>query len=163
MWLGQIKHPWLAERSCVAPTIRWALIVCLAVNGCSSVDGGAVELSWKLRPSSGSTDIFVDCDSAVVGTHPVTRIRLDWQVGNTTGIVSWSCTDYHGVTGFDLPSGTALLSVSPECASGAAATNTYTAPAAEQRMVIVGNTISLGAVELVVEVTRCDEQPCICH
>ena len=146
------------------------LVVCLLVNGCTTVDGGAVELSWKLRPASGSTAIFVDCDSRFAGTNPVTRIRLDWQVGETTGFASWRCTDYHGVTGFDLPVGTASLSVTPECATGAAAPYTYTAPAPEQRPVIVGNTVSLGAVELVVEVgtdsngaNRCTGQPCICQ
>jgi hypothetical protein len=149
---------------------RNCLAVCLLVNGCTSVGGGAVELSWKLRPASGSTDIFVNCDSQIVGTNPVTRIRLDWQVGETTGFASWLCTDYHGVTGFELPVGTASLSVSPECATGGAAPNTYTAPAPEQRSVIVGNTIGLGAVELVVQVgtdasgaNRCTQQPCICH
>ncbi len=139
------------------------LVVYLGVNGCANVDGGAVELSWKLRPASGSSDIFVDCDSGIVGTNPVTRIRLDWEVGQTTGFATWKCTDYHGVTGFDLPAGTALLSVSPECASGPATTTTYTAPAPEQRMVIVGNTISLGAVEMIVEASSCGAQPCICQ
>lgn len=142
---------------------RICLVVCLGVNaGCTAVNGGAVELSWKLRPASGSTDIFVDCDQ-IPNTNPVTRIRLDWQVDTTHGSQAWNCTDYHGVTGFDLPVGTALLSVSPECETGDATTNTYTAPAPEQRIVIVGNTISLGAVELIVEDTRCDVQPCICH
>ena len=151
--------------------VAWtSLVVCLLVNGCTTVDGGAVELSWKLRPASGSTAIFVDCDSRFPGTNPVTRIRLDWQVGETTGFASWQCTDYHGVTGFELPPGTASLSVTPECATGAAATSTYTAPAPEQRAVIVGNTVSLGAVEIVVEVgtdssgaNRCTGQPCICQ
>jgi hypothetical protein len=158
----------------LARPVAWLprILVCLAVNGCNTVDGGAVELSWKLRPASGSTMLFVDCDTGATmttpeglrGLPPVTRVRLDWQVGNTTGFTSWACTDYHGVTGFDLPEGTALLAISPECASGAAATTSYTAPAPEQRTVIVGNTISLGAVELVVEVTACtDTQPCICQ
>src|SRR4051812_36171508 len=102
MWPGQISLIAL-WRSRVASTTRLALLLCLAVNGCNTVDGGAVELSWKLRPASGSTDIFVNCDTGVVGAQPVTRVRLDWQVGNTTGVATWSCTDYHGVTGFDLP------------------------------------------------------------
>jgi hypothetical protein len=146
------------------------LAVCLLVNGCTNITGGAVELSWKLRPASGSTDIFVDCDSGIAGTNPVTRIRLDWEVGSAADFATWECTDYHGVTGFDLPVGTATLSVSPECGSGAAATNTYTAPAPEQRTVIVGNTISLGAVELIVQTgtdsngdNRCVDEPCICQ
>ena len=152
---GQIS---VFTNSRVATTTRWAAIVCLAVNACNTVDGGAVELSWKLRPASGSTDIFVNCDTGVVGAQPVTRVRLDWQVGNTTGVATWSCTDYHGVTSFDLPPGTAQLAVSPECGGNGlsdtpsvAATNTYTAPAPEQRIVIAGNTVSLGAVEIIVE------------
>src|ERR1700759_4155702 len=40
-----------------------AIALCLAVHGCDSVHGGAVELSWKLRPaSSGQLEKFVDCD-----------------------------------------------------------------------------------------------------
>jgi hypothetical protein len=143
--------------------------LCLLVAGCASVDGGAVELSWELRPASGASDLFVDCTSQQPGVDgaplmiSITRMRLDWQVGNIVGFATWSCTDYHGVTGFDLPAGTTLLSVSPQCESGAAATNTYTSPAPEQRDVIVGDTISLGAVEVVVQIDRCDEQPCICQ
>ena len=153
MLVGQIPQVWWWK----------CLALCLAVNGCTDVNGGAVELSWKLRPASGSTDIFVDCDSMIMGTQPVTQIRLDWQVGAETGFASWTCTDYHGVTGFDLPKGTALLSVRPVCAAGDALTSTYIAPAPEQRAVIVGNTISLGAVELIVEASSCGEQPCICQ
>lgn len=140
------------------------LVVCLGVNACTEVHGGAVELSWKLRPASGSTDIFVDCD-AIPNTQPVTRIRLNWSVeGHGSGSQAWNCTDYHGVTGFDLPEGTALLSILPECAGGDASTRTYTAPAPEQRMVILGNVISLGAVELIVEDQGCDDvHPCICQ
>src|SRR5215470_3711630 len=105
------------------------LVVCLAVNGCTNVDGGAVELSWKLRPASGSTTLFVEC---ATGVGTITRVRLDWQVGSTTGFTSWNCTDYHGVTGFDLPPGVASLSISPECLLTPADTHTYTAPAPEQ-------------------------------
>jgi len=159
MLVGQITHLWW----------KW-LALCLCVYGCAEVNGGAVELSWKLRPASGSTSIFVDCNPGIVGTQPVTRIRLDWQVDEKTGFDSWQCTDYHGVTSFDLPKGTALLSVRPECESGPALTDTYIAPAPEQRTVIVGNTITLGAVELIVQIgddnlgsNRCTEQPCICQ
>lgn len=150
----------------ISRIVTWAICLglCLCVYGCHTIDGGAVELSWKLRPASGSPDLFVDCDSGEPGTNPVTGIRLDWQVGDTIGFAAWKCTDYHGLTGFDLPPGTALLAVSPECANGAARTNTYTAPAPEQRAVTVGNTISLGAVELIVQTIDCsDALPCICQ
>jgi hypothetical protein len=153
--------------------------LCLPVHGCDSVNGGAVELSWKLRPASSALpEKFVDCASGQPGALPVTRIRLGWQVpvGDTMqeGSESWPCQDNHGATGFELPQGTADLSVTPECGTGSsvteAAPNTYIAPATVQRLVTPGDTVSLGAVELVVSVSDCRDapgagaaaQPCIC-
>jgi hypothetical protein len=143
------------------------MLVLALVVGCTDIHGGAVELSWTLRPESGdSVDLFVNCDTGVIGANPVERMRLDWSVGSAFGEASWSCTDYHGVTGFELPAGSALLSVTPECASGDAAPATYTAPTPEERDVTVGNTVNLGAIEVFVEITQCgsgsDQQACIC-
>lgn len=140
--------------------------VCLAVHGCADVDGGAVELSWKLRAKSGSDDTFLGCIIKLAPTNQlveVTRIQLDWDVNGEVGVRSWACDDDHGVTKFELPEGSALLRVSPICANGVAQAGTYSAPAPEKRKVIVGNTISLGGVELLLEVTSCDLQPCICQ
>ena len=152
---------------CIARATRVAIAtgLCLSVHGCADVTGGAVELSWKLRPASSSDDDkFVDCDSGKDGTGPVKRIRLDWQVGEQSGFDSWLCSDNHGVTGFDLPApGEALLSVQPECDGGPAEPASYIAPALERRAVILGNTVSLGAVELVVVVSYCEQQVCICR
>jgi hypothetical protein len=142
-----------------------ATVLCLLVHGCEDVNGGAVELSWKLRPASSSLeDKFVGCDPGKDGTGEVTHIRLDWEVSDQAGVRTWPCTDNHGATGFDLPEGVALLRVTPLCAEEVEADRaSYIAPAAEQRRVIVGDTISLGAVEIVVVVTICNEtQPCIC-
>ena len=140
----------------------------LCVHGCEEVDGGAVELSWKLRPASSSLeDKFVECNSGKDGTNPVTRIRLEWVVNGDPGFEEWSCDDNHGVTGFALPPGSALFSVRPICGTEVigryANPNSYIAPAAEQRNVILGDTVSLGAIELVVYVSYCDQQPCICQ
>ena len=145
---------------------------CLFVHGCDTVEGGAVELSWKLRPASSVLpDKFVDCRSGKPGTNPVTKMRLEWSVRTDddqflTGSDEWPCDDSHGVTGFDLPAGTALLSVKPVCGPITnefdALPGSYIAPAAEQRRVNRGDTISLGAVELVVVVSYCPEQSCIC-
>lgn len=146
---------------------------CLFVHGCDTVDGGAVELSWKLRPASSDLpDKFVECRSGREGTNPVTKMRLAWSVttddgGVVTGSDEWPCDDSHGVTGFDLPPGRALLSVTPICGQPPnefdALPASYIAPAAEQRRVNLGDTVSLGAVELVVVVSYCGVQACICE
>jgi len=145
--------------------------LCLLVHGCDTVQGGAVELSWKLRPASSSLqDKFVDCESGLDGTGPVTQIRLHWQVDDGSddpsrndGSKAWRCTDNHGVTGFELAEGTASLWITPECMDGTAAPSTYIAPAIVQRSVIRGDAVSLGALELVVSVAYCSATtPCIC-
>src|SRR5678816_1712758 len=108
------------------PRMAIATVLCLLVHGCDDVHGGAVELSWKLRPaSSNETDKFVDC-----GDARVTSIRLDWNVEGTLGFQQFDCDDQYGVTKFDLPAGTALLSVAPGCGElGDLATGgTYIAP-----------------------------------
>lgn len=156
-----------AVRMASATRMALATVLCLGVHGCEAVNGGAVELSWKLRPASGDIeDKFVSCDVGdpdVPGPQRVTHIRLDWEVGGQSGQDRWECEENHGVTGFDLPQGLALLSVTPECAEGRAASeSSYIAPAAEQRRVIVGDTVGLGAVELVVVVANCNGN-CICE
>lgn len=140
-----------------------ALGLCLFVHGCADVGGGAVELSWKLRAATGSPDTFLDCAVGLPGTGEVDQIRLEWDVDGVVGQRQWRCSDDHGVTGFELPEGAALLQVRPVCATGDPLPSTYTAPAPEQRVVIAGDTISLGGVEILLEVSSCDLQPCICQ
>jgi hypothetical protein len=141
--------------------------LCLAVHGCADVNGGAVELSWKLRAASGSTSTFLNCAITLAPNNTpaeVARIQLHWNVDGDEGVRSWPCDDDHGATRFELPEGQALLSVRPICNDGnAAAENTYKAPAPEQRAVIAGNTISLFGVELLLEVSSCTVKPCICQ
>jgi hypothetical protein len=159
MRAGQMSHPVR-----VAIALRGvACALCLFVHGCSDVDGGAVELSWKLRAATGSPDTFLDCAVGLSGTGEVAQIRLEWDVDGVVGSRQWRCDDDHGVTGFELPEGAALLQVRPVCATGEALPSTYTAPAPEKRVVIAGNTISLGGVEILLEVSSCDLQPCICQ
>jgi hypothetical protein len=157
--------------------------LCLLVHGCDMVSGGAVELSWKLRPASSSLpDKFVECTpDKKTGAGSVTGIRLHWLVAEPDGHSSqgsnvWRCEFNHGVTGFDLAEGTANLWITPECGADmdqAADPATYIAPASVQRNVMRGDTVSLGAVELVVAVSYCryqdpppgpgvPTQPCIC-
>jgi len=146
-------------------------IVC-AIAACENVDGGAVELSWKFRPvSSALEDKFVDCDSRQEGTGPVVAMRLDWtvdvdvngQIEPQVDFEEWPCDDSSGVTGFDLPEGSGLFSITPLCEFGPAEQASFVAPAIEQRRVITGDTVSLGAVQLIVQVSDCGVQPCICQ
>lgn len=163
----------------VAGAIRVAIAsLWLPVHGCDTVNGGAVELSWKLRPASSALDEkFVDCDSGREFTGEVTDIVLHWIVDEADGVrsegaQSWECEFNHGVTGFDLAEGKAQLWVTPACAGGDAMTDTYIAPAFVERNVIRGETVSLGAVELIVSVSNCRDpgasgpqggrRPCIC-
>jgi hypothetical protein len=154
-------------------------------GACEPVEGGAVELSWKFRPATGGVeDKFVGCTSGRPGTGPITAIRLVWQTsslatqlpsdvvvhdhrGGRDAIIrdhdEWPCDDSHGVTGFALPPGTTNFAVVPICATGPADPASYIAPAIAQRNVILGDTVSLGAVELVVHVAQCDRHPCICE
>ena len=159
-----------SNRECAAlraPLTRIAIATLwLLVHGCDTGSGGAVELSWKLRPASSALkDKFVDCqaDSAAAGWGPVTQIRLHWRVGARESSHAWRCGDNHGTTLFELDEGVAQLSVTPECdGDQPAAPDTYIAPAIVQRDVIRGETVSLGAVELVVSVSDCATEPCIC-
>jgi hypothetical protein len=156
-----------------AGSIRGAgAILLIALTACENVDGGAVELSWALRPASAAIeDKFVNCNSDEDGTGPITAIRLDWTVDIVVdGMLEqhvdaeeWPCNDSHGVTGFVLPEGSALFGVTPVCEFGPADPSSYIAPAVEQRRVIVGDTVNLGAVELVVQVSDCTRQRCICQ
>jgi hypothetical protein len=150
------------------------LLLCLAVHGCTGASGGAVELSWKLRPASGSTndpDIpgFLECSIVdmhgiqIGDTNPVSYIRLQWEVGSKQGHSDFVCDSGGGVTGFDLPPGIATLSVVPLCGrDDPARPASYSAPAPLERNVVAGDAISLGAVEMIVEVTSCTPS-CICQ
>ena len=93
----------------------------------------------------------------------MTAIRLDWTVEQQSASEQWPCNDSHGVTGFVLPAGSALFAVTPLCENGDANPTSFISPSVEQRTVIVGNTVNLGAIELVVRVSDCVAQPCICQ
>jgi hypothetical protein len=166
----------------------WHLLAALSSGalGCDNVTGGAVELSWKLRPAASNlNDKFVDCDSGKDGTEAVAKIRLHWKVDDGgpdpghEGSEAWECRFNRAVTGFELAPGTAQLWITPECENGPADPDTYIAPAIIERNVALGDTVSLGAVELVVATTYCRDdkngtripleagvpdpyQPCIC-
>lgn len=151
--------------------------LCLPVHACDLGTGGAVELSWSLRPASGSgSDKFVGCDARDSQNHlirDIARVRLHWQVGGMTCSHAWSCDANHGATRFEVPSGMADLTVTLECGEATpgldeceddhpACAATYVAPAIVQRQAIRGEVVTLGAVELVVSDAACPQEPCTC-
>jgi hypothetical protein len=141
--------------------------LCLAVHGCVDVNGGAVELSWKLRAETGSDLTFLDCVISLAPTNQVvevSQIQLDWRVGDEVGVRRFLCNDEAGATKFEVPAGQAFLHVTPICPNNVVADPaTFSSPPPEQREVNVGDTVSLGAIEILVEVSSCDLQPCICQ
>lgn len=159
--------------------VALATLVSLFVHGCTDVKGGAVELSWKLRAAAGATEAFVTCNSTgelldsngqLLEDGLLTQIRLHWQSETgDPGSASFQCSASHGVTTFIVSPGTTLLWLRPVCGTGAASfepddnDGTYTAPAPAQRTVIAGDTVSLGAVELVLQVSKCTQQACVCQ
>jgi hypothetical protein len=154
-------------------TARWRVAIvtlCLMVHGCDTGHGGAVELSWSLRPVPGAgTTQFTGCHPDVKSEGwDIARIRLRWTLADGSCPAqlcdqTFDCDANHGATGFDVPAGIANLLVAPECSDGnLPAPNTYIAPAIVQRNVIRGETVSLGAVELVVAISDCASRPCIC-
>jgi hypothetical protein len=180
-----MHHDSPSNRACRAAVTVWMRVaivtLCLAVHACDTGRGGAVELSWKLRPMSGtSEDPFVRvCHPDRMQGWDVATIRLSW-TRSSDGTCpmppcskDWNCDENHGATGFELPEGIANLLVTPACSDGSLpAPDTYIAPAIVQRDVIRGETVSLGAVELVVATTKCKtaamgssnagDQSCIC-
>ncbi len=167
-----------AARSARSLRIRIAIAtLCLAVHACDLGSGGAVELSWSLRPASGAgSDKFVGCEARDSQNHlirEITRVRLHWQVGSVPCSRAWSCDANHGATRFEVPPGVADLTLTLECGPATpglaeceddqpADPRTYITPAIVQRDSIRGEVITLGAVELVVSDAACPQEPCTC-
>jgi hypothetical protein len=103
----------------------------LALGGCVRVDGGAVELSWTVRPIDGMTDLddWADCAR---GTDTLAEVALCARactivsdgacVGEVTCPVhAWPCERRHGSTLFEIVAGRKELWIEVRCADGARA------------------------------------------
>ena len=146
--------------------MRAWLPILLSITGCAGVDDGAVEMSWTFRPASSSLpDMFVGCNANNEGgSHPVASIELDWDVQGQQGHRAWPCVNSRGATRFEVPPGQAVLTVIPICESGLPSDPaSFIAPAPFERDVNGGSIVSLGAIEIVLQVSSCLEQPCVCH
>ncbi|MCE9580585.1 MAG: hypothetical protein K8W52_46120 [Deltaproteobacteria bacterium] len=134
------------------------LLLSCGLHGCTNVTGGAVELSWSLEDLDG---VHIPCPDAV------TKIRLSWQTDEGLNSASFQCTNNRGVTAFGVPSGQALLWVSPECTDGTEpAPATFVAPPPILRTIAVGDVVELHAVvlQLVVQsdTVNCAATACVC-
>ncbi len=144
----------------------WIRALLLFATGCSITSDGAVELSWTFRPASSSLpDMFEGCNANNEGgTHPIESIALDWDVDGAKGSFSWPCGNFTGATGFDVPPGQAALTVRPICTDAIPLDPaSFIAPAPIVRDVAKADVVSLGVIEIVIQVSSCLEQPCVCH
>lgn len=138
-----------------------AVVVAIACAGCTDVSGGAVELSWLLRPSNGDENAC--SEQSCCQDSRVTQIQLNWSVDGNVGFDAWPCEDNRAVTNFVLPPGEASLWVTPECSYGPAASAAYEAPPPVVRTVVAGDVVSLNAVVVQVLVAGCQAPDCICQ
>jgi hypothetical protein len=135
----------------VAATLLW-----MSVHACTDVNGGAIELSWKLRPSNG-----LPCGSeSCCDESRVQQIALHWDVVDGAGATvsggeSWSCSENRAVTRFEVPSGEATLWVVPVCGGGDAPPERFEAPAPLVRTVTDGAVMSLPAFVIEYEADIC--------
>lgn len=160
---GAAARVWLF---CVGSGVHGAALTLglLALTGAcgKAPQGGAVELSWALRDQ---TEGFVGC-----GDTAIAYMRLSWSVTSPDGIPVddagpelprlgsdfWPCNnndERHGVTGFEVPEGEAMFTVTPECAfNEPALASHFRAPPPIPRNVVLGEIVTLGA--LVIEIDK---------
>jgi len=131
-----------------------AVLATLGAGACTDVAGGAVDLSWNLRTTDGED---TSCDAT-----RVRRMKLWWEIDEQLGSATWRCDDVRAITAFQIPPGEALLWLEPQCANGPAAPQTYVAPPPVQRTIELGEAITLNAIIVQVQLSRCDEQACVC-
>jgi hypothetical protein len=151
----------------VEPIIRWlgvalATLLSCPLHGCTKVSGGAVELSWYLQDTDGTT---LGCDTTRdVSDTPkrqwtvhVESMRLWWQVDTDRSSVDFPCKASHDVTQFEVPTGDALLWIEPQitttCLGGTPVVPApFIAPAPIARTITDGNVVELHAVVVEIDV-----------
>jgi hypothetical protein len=135
--------------------------LCLSLHAsCADVSGGAVELSWLLRPADGNESVCSDQSCCL--SSGVSQMRLNWSVDGNPGSDAWRCDDNRAVTKFEIPPGEATLWVAPECSCGIPCTDKYEAPPPVVRTLVVGEVVSLNAVVVQVQVPSICVCPIVC-
>ena len=144
------------------------LLVSIALHGCTSLDHGAVELSWSFVGKAGEPINACNARSDDKTTG-IRWVRLRWRptsgdacaTEDSAGcFADFECTRFHGVTEFVVPSADVQLSVALACGTDTHTllpATSYIAPAPIVRKVAAGDVVELHAI--VVEIDprlRCE-------
>jgi hypothetical protein len=133
------------------------------VHGCGELDGGAVEVSWRLVRSD-TAETINDC-----GVARIDEIELWWEVAVEGADVRhadrFSCDGDRGVSRFDVPVGDVALWLRPACENDVEpAEGSFVTPPPIVRNITEGEVITLDTQLIEVRVTGCtDLTPCICE
>ncbi len=131
----------------------WRILLLLplmfAAHGCVQIEGGAAELSWSLRNSSGKTLSCAEVD--------ITHLRLCWYLlqGEDSGCPNFQefpCDKSTGVTAFDITPGETALFIEPVFGNAACS---YAVPAPIVRDVEEGRVVTLNSLLVVINTTTC--------
>jgi hypothetical protein len=170
--LASILHPREVMRiAAVRAALVGGFLLAFASPGCIEIDGGAVELSWSLRSFDG--DAVDGC-----GMADIQEVRLCWEhlpdgsvsVGGGScrsgARRTFPCSEYSGITGFQLDPGATAFWIEPVCDDGEPAdAETYQVPPPIVRNVEEGKIVSLNSLLLVVSPPggECPPAGCTCQ
>ncbi len=156
-------------------------VIAIAAAGtlpaCVEVDGGAVELSWRLRDFTGEKEPDNMCTLTRVGAIRICWLPLDTDAGLPDApqctierldggfkelYRDFDCTAKRGVTRFEVPPGANAFFVQPVCANGKAPTGPYQVPPPIVRQVDSGAVVTLNQLLVIVTPTDCQGEACTC-
>jgi len=153
-----------------------AIAAATTLPACVEVDGGAVELSWRLRDSTGGEEpdmctvtrvgkiricwIPLDADAGLPSQPQCTIERLDG--GFKELYRDFDCVEKRGVTRFEVPPGQNAFFVQPVCNDGRAPTGPYQVPPPIVRQVDSGAVVTLNQLLVIVTPTDCQGDACTC-
>lgn len=154
-----------------------AIAAATTLPACVEVDGGAVELSWRLRDSTGGEDPDM-CTVARVGKIRICWIPLEADAGLPSGAPQctierldggfkelyrdFDCGQRRGVTRFEVPTGPNAFFVQPVCEDGKAPTGPYQVPPPIVRQVDSGAVVTLNQLLVIVTPKGCEGDSCTC-
>ena len=130
-----------------------ALSTCVALTtgACVDINGGAVELSWSFQTFQGN---FIEDDCLETRVEQV-RLYWDapsWSESTSSGVTSFACEDFRGITDFVIEEGPQLLTIAPVCDTEIeAAPRTFEVPAPLLRNLRVGEVVTLDSLLIVID------------